>query len=137
MRLRFTLLKATYEWLLDAGLTPYFLINARYPKVHVPEAFVEEGQIVLDASVDAVENMHFDQQGVSFDASFNGEIEKIFFPISAIDALYAEETEQGLFMTDDAGTLIVQENSDWDDAALEEVSPPKKSGTRGHLKLVK
>lgn len=142
MRLRFPLFKATYEWILDHDLTPYFLVNAHYPKVNVPQEYVEEGQIVLDASVEAVDNMYFDEEGVSFSASFDGKIMDVYFPIEAIQGLYAEETEQGMFMSDDPVTFLVQEGKAHVavevQASHKESSPSKKElPSRGHLKLVK
>lgn len=138
-RLRYPLLKATYEWLLDEGLTPYFLVNANFPKVVVPREYVEEAEIVLDASSDAIEDMVFDQQGISFSAGFDGGEFRIYFPIGAILALYAEENEQGLFSTDEPSTLLVQESDEpltvevrADDAPTEEKKP-----RRGNLTLVK
>jgi stringent starvation protein B len=136
MRLRYPLLKATYEWLLDEGLTPYFLINANFPKVMVPREFVEDGEIVLDASPDAIDDMVFDPEGISFSAGFDDSEFRIYFPIGAIIALYAEENEQGLFTTDEPSTLLVQES----DAPLS-AEPEKKESSakirRGQLKLVK
>lgn len=136
-RLRYPLFKTTYEWLLDEGLTPYFLINADFPEVVVPREFVEDGEIVLDASPDAIEDMYFDEDGVSFSAGFDAGEFRIYFPIGAIVALYAEENEQGLFTTDEASTLLVHES---DDPLISDSTQPqekKKEIRRGKLKLVK
>ncbi len=140
MRLRFPVLKATYEWLLDEGLTPYFLINAEYPEVMVPQEFVEDGHIVLDASMDAIDKMHFDEKGISFSASFDDfGVAEIYFPIAAIEALYAEETEQGLFTTDHPSALLLQEGEGAEDPPSEKGHPQSQLSKphRPHLKLVK
>jgi stringent starvation protein B len=139
MRLRVPILKATYEWLLDAGLTPYFLVNADYPKVMVPTQFVEEGHIVLDASADAIDQMHFDETGISFNASFDelGVVE-IYFPIAAVEGVYAEETEQGVFTTDHPTALLIQEGEvDEDEPVPAEAKPTTKKPSRSFLKVVK
>ncbi|MCX7122134.1 MAG: ClpXP protease specificity-enhancing factor SspB [Gammaproteobacteria bacterium] len=118
MRLRFPILKTTYEWLLDEGLTPYFLINAEYPNVIIPREFVEDGHIVLDGSVDAIDKMHFDESGISF----------------------REESEQGVFTTDHPTALLIQEGEDAVDPEPESkksVSKPSSKPSRSHLKLVK
>ncbi len=145
MRLRFPLLKTTYEWILNQELTPYFLVNAYYPKTIVPKTYIENGQIVLDASPEAVDEMHFDEEGVSFSASFDNVIMDVYFPIEAIHSLYAEETEQGMFMTHDPSSFLIQEGKA--QAAIElqishheekETAHLKKiSISRSHLKLVK
>ena len=138
MRLRYPILKATYEWLLDEGLTPYFLINADYPKVLVPREFVEEGHIVLDGSLDAIDKMHFDESGISFTASFDETgIVDIYFPIAAIEGLYAEETEQGVFTTDHPTALLVQEGEGMDDPEPEAEKTTPKKPARSFLKVVK
>ncbi len=138
MRLRFPLFKTTYEWLIDEGLTPYFLVNAEFSGVIVPREYVEDGEIVLDASAEAIDEMIFDEEGISFSAGFDDGEFRVFFPIGAIIALYAEENEQGLFSTDEVSTLLVQES---DEPILP--GPAKKTSTttkefkRGQLKLVK
>lgn len=135
-RLRFPLFKATYEWLLDQNLTPYFLINATFPKVVVPQQFIEDGQIILDASPDAIDQMIFDKAGVSFTAEFDTLEFKIYFPIEAILALYAEENDQGLFATEQPSTLIVHE----EESPLIPNDQSKKNQpkpNRNNLKLIK
>ena len=141
MRLRFPILKTTYEWLLDEGFTPYFLINAEYPNVIIPREFVEDGHIVLDGSVDAIDKMHFDESGISFSASFDemGVVD-IYFPIAAVEGIYAEESEQGVFTTDHPTALLIQEGEDAVDPEPESkksVAKPSSKPSRSHLKLVK
>lgn len=136
-RLRFPLLRATYEWLLDENFTPYFLINADFPETVVPREFVEDGEIVLDASPDAIDDMIFDEEGISFSAGFDGGEFHIYFPIGAVLALYAEENEQGLFATDDTSTLLVQESKEPLTAKPAKKPEQVKEVRRGNLKLVK
>ena len=139
MRLRFPLLKATYEWLIDEELTPYFLVNAEFPGAIVPREYVEDGEIVLDASAEAIDDMLFDEEGISFSAGFDDGEFHIFFPIGAVVGLYAEENEQGIFTTEDDSTLLIQET---DEPILpgprgKKSEAPKKEIKRGQLKLVK
>lgn len=137
-RLRYPLLKATYEWIIDEGLTPYFLVNANFPKVIAPKEYVEDGEIVLDASPDAIDDMVFDKQGVSFSAGFGEGEFRIYFPIGAILALYAEENEYGLFSTDEPNTMLVQESDEPLTADTESVAAKEdKKPRRGNLTLVK
>ncbi len=137
-RLRYPLFKATYEWFLDQNLTPYFLINAHYPKVMVPRAYVEDGEIILDASSEAIDDMIFDPDGISFSAEFGNEEFRVYFPIDAIISLYAEEDDQGLFTTETSTTLLVQEGPETFNFEPEApAQTEKKPIQRGHLKLVK
>lgn len=139
MRLRFPLFRATYEWLIDEELTPYFLVNAEYPGVIVPKEYVEDGEIVLDASAEAIDEMVFDEEGISFSAGFDDGEFRIFFPIGAIIALYAEENEQGVFTTDEVSTLLVQESEEpiLPGPQSKKSESSKKEKSRGQLKLVK
>lgn len=137
-RLRSYVLKSTYEWLLDHQLTPYFLVNALFKGVMVPKEYIEDGQIILNASNEAVENMFFDHEGVSFDAGFGNDLMRIFLPLESILALYAEETEQGLYATDNDFTMLLNEGDENNfepvaDAPLEDVAKPK----RGNLRIIK
>lgn len=135
-RLRSYILKSTYEWLLDHQFTPYFLVDAHYQDVIVPKEYVEDGQIILNASVDAVENMYFDHEGVSFDASFGSDMLRVYLPVASILALYSEETEQGIYATDNEFTMVVNEGneSNFDPEQEQEPSPSPK---RGNLRIVK
>ena len=139
-RLRSYLFKSTYEWLIDHDLTPYILVNAFYPDTVVPEEYVEDGQIILNIAPDAIDQMLFDAEGISFEASFNQELLQIFLPLEAIIALYAEETEQGLYSSQEEFTLIANEGS------IDTADPPsiddeavhkKKSKQRANLRLIK
>jgi stringent starvation protein B len=136
-RLRSYVLKATYEWLLDHQLTPYFLVNALMKGVIVPEEYIEDGQIILNASNEAVDNMCFDEEGVSFDAGFGNDLMRVFLPLEAILALYAEETEQGVYTTDNDFTMVVNEG-DEDNADPGDKKPVVTAeARRSHLRLVK
>lgn len=137
-RLRSYVLKTTYEWLLDHQLTPYFLVNAHYEGTIVPQEYVEDGQIILNASAEAIENMYFDHEGVSFDAGFGNDLVRVFLPLESILALYAEETEQGVFATDSDFTMVVNEGSEDNyqprgGEVVEKVAKPR----RGNLRIVK
>ena len=137
-RLRAYVLKSTYEWLLDHNLTPYFLVNALYKNVVVPKEYVEDGQIILNASGEAVENMFFDDEGVSFDAGFGNDLMRVFLPLDSILAIYAEETEQGVYTTDNEFTMIVNEGNEnnFDPELIDAVEVEEKP-KRGNLRLIK
>jgi stringent starvation protein B len=137
-RLRSYVLKSTYEWLLDHQFTPFFLVNALYKDVIVPEEYVEDGQIILNASSEAVDNMHFDHEGVSFDAGFGNELMRVFLPLESILALYSEETEQGVYATDNEFTMVVNEGDENNfEPKVEESIKTDDKPKRGHLRLVK
>lgn len=90
------LLRAFYEWIVDNGMTPHIMVDARSPKVKVPRQFVKDGSIVLNVSMTAANNLLMDNDQVTFNARFNGKAMAIWLPIWSIMAIYARETHDGL-----------------------------------------
>lgn len=93
------MLRSTYEWIADSSCTPYIVVDAGIQHVQVPLGYVQEGQIVLNASMTAVQNLEMTNEAVSFSARFAGRVEHIYVPINAVLAIYAKENGEGLFFT--------------------------------------
>lgn len=89
------LVSAYYDWINDNGLTSYVLVDAHYPGVLVPQAFVTDGQIVLNISMTAVNGLALGKEVIEFHARFSGILEHIVIPIGAIGAIYAKENGAG------------------------------------------
>ena len=128
------LMRALNEWILDNQCTPYVLVDALLHDVQVPQEYVNNGQIVLNISPGALQNLLIDESGLSFNARFGGVPMAVFVPVIAILAIYARENGQGMVFGSEAGA------PDPDDPV-----PPKKkptaetppSGARPSLKVVK
>lgn len=90
------LLNATYEWIADNNMTPYLLVDADFEGAVVPREFVNEGQIVLNISMNAVRHLHIDKHALSFEARFSGKVMQVFVPMEAALALYSKENGDGL-----------------------------------------
>lgn len=90
------MLRAIYEWLLDNDCTPHLLVAADHPQASVPQAFVEDGQIVLNLSPSAIRHLHMDNQAISFEGRFAGVVHQLYVPCGAVLALYARENGQGM-----------------------------------------
>lgn len=90
------LIRAIYDWIVDNEWTPHFQVDANYPSVKVPQQFVQEGVIVLNAHPQAVSALHMDNDGFSFKARFQGIEESLFFPAEAVLAVFARENGQGM-----------------------------------------
>lgn len=90
------LLTAYYDWITDSHLTPYLLVNAEYPQVHVPTQYIRDGQIVLDISSIACRDLLIEREAVKFSARFAGQLWQICLPIGSILAIYAKENSQGM-----------------------------------------
>lgn len=123
------LVRALHEWILDNQCTPYLLVDAGLQGVQVPQEFVNDGQIVLNISPAAVQNLLIDNDGLSFNARFGGVPMSVFVPVVAILAIYARENGQGMVFGMEAGA------PDPDD--LPPPPAPESSGTKPTLKVVK
>lgn len=90
------LMRALYEWILDNDCTPYILVNALGDAVDVPPEHVKDGQIILNISPAAVQNLLIDNDSVQFDGRFAGVARPVFMPIGAVLGIYARENGQGM-----------------------------------------
>jgi stringent starvation protein B len=95
------LIRAIYEWLQDNHLTPYLLVNTTIEGVQVPTEFIQDNKIVLNIAGDAVHNYHSDNEWISFSARFSGKSMELFIPISAVQAIYGKENNEGMFFPED------------------------------------
>ncbi len=94
--LKLYLVRALHEWILENGLTPYLLVDAKFDGVAVPEAYVSDDKIILNTHPDAIQHWVLDNEAVSFTARFSGNPENLYVPINAILAAYAKETGKGM-----------------------------------------
>lgn len=133
------LLRALNEWILDNNCTPYIVVDARVEGVQVPQEHVQDGQIVLNINPASVRHLLMDNEGVSFDARFNGKSQSLYTPIHAINAIYAKENGQGMVFgeepapTDPGGPKGPRRT----DLASGTKQPEKTSTTRPQLKVIK
>lgn len=123
------LIRALYEWILDNDSTPYVLVNAGYPGTVVPEGFVEDDQIVLNLSPNAIRHLEMDNERVCFDGRFGGVAQQVWLPAGAIMAIYARETGQGMVFEIETETPPPE--------GYEPTPEPPKPGGRPALKVVK
>ena len=91
-------IRAIYEWIADNSMTPYIIINITdQPHITVPLQHVDKtGQIILNISETAANNLLINNDHISFNARFSGKGMKIYAPIGAITAIYARETGEGM-----------------------------------------
>lgn len=90
------LLRAFYEWIVDSGMTPHIMVDARSNHVSVPRQFVKDGRIVLNISPTAVNNLLMKDDEISFNARFSGRAYSIWLPIWSVVAIYSKETQDGM-----------------------------------------
>ena len=95
------LIRAIYEWLIDNDLTPYLLADTTFDGVQVPHEYVNDSKIILNIAPNAIADFHADNEWISFSARFSGKATELFIPITAVQAIYGKENNEGIFFTDD------------------------------------
>ncbi|XOV84306.1 MAG: ClpXP protease specificity-enhancing factor [bacterium] len=124
------LLRALYEWIIDSDETPYLLVDATVTSVRVPEAHVQDGQIVLNISPNAVRDLVMDDQFVMCSGRFSGQHFELYLPMNAIRAIYAKDTREGMvFPDEDALNAAAQQRADTPANASGD-APDNKPGLR-------
>lgn len=132
------LIRAFYEWIVDSKCTPFLVVNANFPRCKVPQEFVEDGQITLNISPEAIRDLKLGNDVVEFRASFSGIVHIISAPVKSILAIHAQENGQGMFFDFEEDDGVDEwhnaptETSATTPVAKEEVKKARPS----HLKLV-
>ncbi|HLS83856.1 MAG TPA: ClpXP protease specificity-enhancing factor [Arenimonas sp.] len=129
------LLRALNEWINDNGMTPHLLVDAEREGVRVPASAVKDGKVVLNIAPRAVAQLVMDNQSVRFLARFGGVSQQVEVPVSAVLAIYAQETGQGMMLPEDGDPGAPDP-----DAPDEPPSGPDEGGPasrRAHLRVVK
>lgn len=129
------LIRAFYEWIVDSDCTPYVVINANFPRVNVPNEYIENGEITLNVSPTAVRDLKIGNDFLEFHASFSGVVHIISAPIKSLLAIYANENQQGMFF-DYEEIEDTEFNDILPSVAETSANSVVKDRARGHLKLV-
>ena len=133
------LMRAIYEWIVDNGMTPHVLVNARAPGVRVPAHTVKDGQVVLNIADRAVSRLEMGNDALRFSARFGGVSQSVVVPLHAVIAIYARETGQGMALPDDLGGGTEPDGDDQPPSPSTPTSDdePPAAGKRPHLRVVK
>lgn len=124
------LIRAIYEWIGDNGMTPHLLVDASQPGVQVPPQAVKDGQVVLNIASRAVAQLELGNSAIRFLARFSGVSQSVEVPLTAVLAIYAQETGQGMMLPRDEG-------EDAGDEPPPEPTSPSEPPRRTHLRVVK
>ena len=129
------LIRALYEWCTENGFTPYVAVKVD-PSVQVPREYVQNGEIVLNVSMDATSALKLGNEFIEFKARFGGKARDIMVPVGRVMAIYARENGQGMAfpVSDEAPSVPVAV-----DSPPTEDPPPTASGAgqRPALKRIK
>jgi stringent starvation protein B len=129
------LLRALYEWISDNDMTPHLLVDAGQPGVQVPPHTIKDGKVVLNIAARAVATLELGNDAVRFTARFGGVSHPVSVPVSAVLAIYARETGQGMALPEDTGGADAGDEPPTPPSSPGDEPPPPKRG--GHLRIVK
>lgn len=136
------LFRGIYDWILDNDGTPYLLVDANHELAQVPNEHVKDGQIILNASPDAIQNWFSDNEAVSFSARFSGKSQQIYIPMDALLAIYAQENSLGMAFPESIEKEATEKEniSESSQSTVETEKAEKKAAKPSkpsHLKVVK
>ena len=119
------LIRSIYDWIIDNNLTPHLLVDAENSQAVLPQAFIEDGKIVLNIRPEAIQGLSLGNEEIQFHARFAGKSMHIIAPVAAVMAIYAKENGKG---------MIFEQDDHEDDEP-----PPavKKDSSKPHLRIVK
>jgi stringent starvation protein B len=95
------LVRAFYQWLVDNNLTPYLLVDVTSSEVEVPQQYVEGDRITLNIAPSAVRSLDLGNDYISFKARFSGKPTDVFFPVSSVLGIYAQENGSGMLFPEE------------------------------------
>ncbi|HUN26120.1 MAG TPA: ClpXP protease specificity-enhancing factor [Steroidobacteraceae bacterium] len=122
------LLRAMHQWMTDSGHTPHLIVDAERPGVEVPHAYVKDGKIVLNVSLNATQRLELGNDWIELDTRFAGVAQRVRFPVNAVLGIYARETGEGMVFSD----------QDMGPEPPTRPAPSEETGrTRRQLKVVK
>ncbi len=92
------LIRAIYEWCCECGYTPLLSVSvdAEMKNMDLPKENIKNGEIIFNINPDAVRNLNIGNDIIIFSARFNGVVREIFFPIEAVNGIFAREINQGI-----------------------------------------
>ncbi|MEM7027615.1 MAG: ClpXP protease specificity-enhancing factor [Pseudomonadota bacterium] len=132
------LIRALYDWICDNHYTPHLLVDTSVEELNVPLEYVEDNRIVLNISPSAVRDLDLSNDFINFKARFSGQSMNIYFPASAVLAIYAKENGRGMiFPEEEDQQEVANNNVDVPVAQEDETDTEKQKKNRSHLKVIK
>ena len=125
------LLRAMHEWMSDNGQTPHIVVDVSLPGVEVPQNNVRDGKIVLNVSYAATQNLGLGNDEITFDARFDGKPRNVRIPSSAVLAIYARESSQGMVFSGEV------EPAGDDQLVIEKRNEEPARLNKSHLRIIK
>ncbi|TCV83732.1 ClpXP protease specificity-enhancing factor [Sulfurirhabdus autotrophica] len=137
------IIRAIYEWCSDSGLTPYLAV-AVDSQTRVPMEFVKDGEIVLNLSLSATNNLTMGNDAIQFSARFSGASRELYVPVKAVIGIFSRENGQGMFFPKEpegvkeiVGVVADVDAQQKPASKVEDKLPQKPVVKKSHLKLIK
>lgn len=143
------LIRAIYEWCIDSGFSPYVVVKVN-AKTQVPVEYIKDGEITLNISHTAANNLEIGNDAIIFKARFDGSSRNIQIPVNTIKGIYAKEINQGLSFaianetkeddSNETNEINADANHEANDAKESGPTTPvkkKPANTKSHLQIVK
>lgn len=108
-------------------MTPYLLVDGTQQGVRVPPQTIKEGRVVLNIAYRAVSGLDMGNESIRFLARFSGVSQSIDVPVTAILAIYAQETGQGMMLPPDDPEHTVPSTDANSTGSPDDDEPPKKA----------
>jgi len=125
------LLRAVYEWCVDNGYTPQIAVLVD-ERTRVPAEHVRDGEIILNIGPLAANRIKMGNDIIECSARFSGVARDLVIPVSAVTAIYARETGQGMSFEREKSAEGAH-----DAAGAPDPKEPQKPGNRPALRRIK
>lgn len=90
------LIRALHTWICDNDCTPYLYINTQVESLQLPEHLLADNPLILNASPNACRALSLENDSISFQARFSGQVVDVYLPIASVLAIVARENGQGM-----------------------------------------
>jgi stringent starvation protein B len=133
------LYRALHEWMTDNGYTPHIVVNAGDENTRVPADYVDDDRIVLNVSYAATQNLVLGNDAITFQARFGGSPFDVNVGESAVLAIYARESGEGMVFAnpgDDDVSVDLADDHD-DESDFDDDGGTGGKPDRSHLRVIK
>jgi stringent starvation protein B len=130
------LIRAIHQWIEDNGMTPYLLVDAAHQGVEVPPQSIKDGRVILNIAARAVSQLSLGDEEIHFLARFGGVGHSVRVPVAAVQAVYAQESGQGMALPDETQGKAPP-RADGPDGPPDATPGGGESRRGAHLRIVK
>lgn len=133
------LIRAIHQWCTDNMYCPHVSI-LEDGSLGIPAELFKDGEIILNISYQATNDLLIDNETIQFVARFNGVSKKVKITIGAVTAIFARESGEGLTFTPEINKTDAadKQESSADYPAPEDISTsPEGKRSKPFLKIIK